>query len=141
MSRPDSELAALARLWHVQASYRNAAGTRVRASRDALLAVLEALGAPVPGPSSHDGSYEGGVSEALRLRRRELWERPVEPVVVAWDGQLASIEVRLPAAASGALSCRLELEDGEAEAFTAPLDGATPRRAGGGGRRGAPAPP
>src|SRR5207302_11468468 len=49
-------------------------------------------------------------------------------VVVAWDGQLRSIAVRLPAAASGALSCRLELEDGEAEAFTAPLDG-TPRRA------------
>ncbi|HKN48755.1 MAG TPA: 4-alpha-glucanotransferase, partial [Actinomycetota bacterium] len=113
----------------MQASYRNAAGTRVRASREALLAVLEALGAPLSGPSPHEGSSDGSVSEALRLRRRQLWERPIEPAVVAWDGQLRAIEVRLPCTASGALSCRLELEGGEAETFTVPLECATLRRA------------
>ncbi|MEK7847847.1 MAG: 4-alpha-glucanotransferase, partial [Chloroflexota bacterium] len=84
----------LARLYGVQASYHDIAGRRQQASSEALLTVLGALGAPV-------GSLRD-VRRALRQRRQALWQRPVEPVVVAWEGGPVSVEVRLPAAAAEA---------------------------------------
>lgn len=78
----------LARLYGVQTSYTDVRGRRRRASREALLRVLAALGAPV--------DSDRGVEEAMRWRRRETWERLCEPVLVAWDGRLRHVEVRLP---------------------------------------------
>lgn len=71
-----------------------------------LLAVLQALGAPV-----HSA---GDVPGATRQRRREIWERCCEPVVVAWEGAPAFLDLRLPAGrAGGKIECLLELETGE----------------------------
>jgi 4-alpha-glucanotransferase len=121
---PEPDLVTLARLWDLQTGYRDVEGRQVRASRAALLAVLEALGAPVGGPGGE------GVPEALRLRRRELWRRLIEPVVVAWDGRLASLTVRLPASAvPGRLGGRIEREDGIVETFDVTLGGAAVREA------------
>ncbi|HWD09776.1 MAG TPA: 4-alpha-glucanotransferase, partial [Actinomycetota bacterium] len=110
-------LATLAELWGVQASYRDVEGNLQRGSRDAVLAVLAALGAPVPA----SGAGPGEIADAIAARRRQLWERPVEPVIVAWDGYLHSLAVRLPegsAPAAGELRLRLEREDGSAESWT-----------------------
>lgn len=90
----------------MQESYLDVAGRRCHAPPEVLLAMLEALGAPV---SFTDGK---GVPGALALRRRELAERVIEPVVLAWDGRLASLTLRLPATVAGPLSCTLISEDG-----------------------------
>jgi 4-alpha-glucanotransferase len=97
---------------------------RIRASRESLLSVLEALGAPL----SPDTASPREIASALRARERELWRRTVEPVVVAWRGRLPTLRVRLPAgAASGSLGGRLDLEDGGVATFRVDLDGATVR--------------
>ena len=44
---PEPELARLAQLWDVLTSYVDVENRRIRASRESLLSVLEALGAPV----------------------------------------------------------------------------------------------
>src|SRR5260370_14088735 len=97
-------------------SYVDVEARRIRASRESLLAVLEALGAPV----SPDTAWPRDVEVALRSRQRELWRRTVEPVVVAWEGRLTTLRVRLPeGAASGSLAGRLELEDAGLASFPA----------------------
>jgi 4-alpha-glucanotransferase len=83
----------LARLYDVQESYVNVHGKRVRAGSDSTIAVLRAMGAPV--------ASLGDAAGALRARRRELARRTVEPVVVAWDGRVRDVDVRLPAARAG----------------------------------------
>jgi 4-alpha-glucanotransferase len=80
----------LARLYDVQESYVNVHGRRVRAGVDSTIAVLRAMGASI----ASLGDAEG----ALRARRQQLARRPVEPVIVAWDGRLRDIDIRIPAA-------------------------------------------
>jgi len=98
-------------MYGVQTSFYDVEDRRQQASPEAVLSVLRALDAPVGGVAD--------VSDALRVRRRELWGRGVEPVTVAWDGEPAGIDLRLPAAsADGTLRCNLELETGESHAWT-----------------------
>jgi 4-alpha-glucanotransferase len=83
----------LAKLHGVQRSYSNVFGKRVTASVQSTLAVLRALGAPVASLRDAPG--------ALRARREQLARRPLEPVVVAWDGRLDDLIVRLPVRGDG----------------------------------------
>jgi len=104
-------LSTLARMHGVQTAFYDVEDRRQQASPEAVLSVLRALGAPV--------ETFADVSDALRERRRELWARAVEPVTVAWDGQPAAIDLRLPAAsADSTLRCNLELGTGESHAWT-----------------------
>ncbi len=96
----------LAGLYGVQVSYRDAAGKRRAAGVEALTTVLQALGAPLTDP--------GGAREALRESILRRWRRLCEPVAVAWEGEGASVLLRLPAARENARGeCRLTLEGGE----------------------------
>lgn len=95
----------LARLYGVQPSYRALDGAVRTAAPHALLLALRAVGAPV--------HRLADVSDALRLRRRQLWAGPLEPVAVAWMGAPAGVSLRVPAHAAGAITCRLVLENGE----------------------------
>ncbi|PYS18958.1 MAG: 4-alpha-glucanotransferase [Acidobacteria bacterium] len=70
----------LARLYGIQTSYVDMAGQRRKADPEALLLVLGAMGAGVEKIED--------VGEALARRKDELRNRVVEPVMVAWDGQL-----------------------------------------------------
>ena len=79
----------LARLYDVQESYKDVFGRRVRAGVDSTIAVLHAMGAPI--------STLQDATSALRTRTEELARRPLEPVIVAWDGRLSEVEVRVPA--------------------------------------------
>lgn len=104
--RDERALTALARLHGIQRSYVDTRGRRIRASRDAILATLAALDAPVSGMRDMEG--------AIRERRRASWERPLEPVIVAWDGRLAEVTLRVPARrAAAAATCRIQLEGGD----------------------------
>jgi len=105
----------LARLYDVQTAYYDVFHRRHQALPQALLHVLRALGAAVD-------SLED-VPSALEERRQALWERCIEPVVVAWDGAPVELEVRLPAAeSSGSVACELQLENGDSRAWTCGLD-------------------
>ena len=70
----------LARLYGIQTSYLDMAKQRRQADPESLLLVLGAMGAGVEKIED--------VGEALARRKHELRNRVVEPVMVAWDGQL-----------------------------------------------------
>lgn len=98
----------LARLHGIQTSYLDCEGHTHEAGAATLLAVLEALSAPIRRPED--------AGRALRLRRQELARRALEPVHVAWEGRLGSVLVRLPAGAGGTARCTLRREDGSESA-------------------------
>jgi len=102
----EQRLQELARLYGAETAYYDTSGQHSQASTESLLAVLQALGCPVQGLES--------VTSALRERRHALWQRPLDPVAVCWDGGPASLELRLPVLAAEAnLTGHLILETGE----------------------------
>ena len=103
----------LAALYGVQASYTDGRGQRRRASRDSILAALQALGAPLAGA--------GDLDDAFGARLRAHWTRPVEPTLVAWHGRRNHFLLRLPAAADRVrAACHLRLEDGGSRSWLVP---------------------
>lgn len=101
----------LARLYGVETYYRDVAGETRPAAPPTLLSVLRALGAPITGLAD--------VPDALRERREEKWRRCCRPVVVAWDGEPAQLELSLPAPSSeGPVDCAVELENGAKRHWT-----------------------
>ena len=100
----DPELRALARAAGVQTSYRSADERTVTASRAAVVAVLAALDIPA--------SNEAEIVDSTRSIERDRWTRMLDPVQVAWDGMLSSIDVVVPARWKGSLRLQLSLEDG-----------------------------
>ncbi|MGH2731429.1 MAG: 4-alpha-glucanotransferase [Actinomycetota bacterium] len=113
-ARYGAELAELARLYRVQASYRDLFGRRRRASGNAILEAMAALGAPL--------HRREDIPDALRIRRQELWRRLADPVLVAWEGRAPAIELRLGASTAAAtLACRLNLEEGGTHSWSVEL--------------------
>jgi len=93
----------LARLCSIQLSYEEAAGKTQRASREALMAALEARN---PGHAK--------LSEALKARREALEKQVIEPVAVAWGSEIPLIEVRVPEGRHGTrAACEITLESGD----------------------------
>ena len=100
------DLRDLARLYGVQPRYRSTAGTQVLATSEAVVGVLRALGAEIDRPAD--------AADALVARRLQLARRAIEPVTVAWEGRIASVDVRLPiGAAEGGLRIGLTQVDDE----------------------------
>ena len=103
-SAADPQLGRLARAYRLETTYRDGLGQRRHASRESVLATLQALGAPVATPDD--------AADAGRARETERWSRPIEPVVVAWQGR-GHFVLRLPSSrASTRVPCRVRLEDG-----------------------------
>ena len=76
--------------------------------------MLRTLGANVAG-------YDD-LQAAIDARKHELWDWRLEPVLIAWEGTLEPIELRLPAdAANGTATIRLNLEDGTGQRWEALL--------------------
>jgi 4-alpha-glucanotransferase len=95
----------LARLYGIQTAYYDVSHQRRPASADSLVAVLRSLGAPME--SRED------VPQAWRQKRQALWQQPLEPVVIAWDGVPPLMQLRLSADLDEApLDCHLEMETG-----------------------------
>ncbi len=96
----------LACLYGVQTAYYDVNHHRQQACEESLLAVLRSLGAPVA--SLQD------VPSAWHERQQVLWQRVIEPVVVAWNGEPLPVEIRLPLSEADAnFDCHLDLETGE----------------------------
>ena len=81
----------LAALYRVQTSYIDMHGRRQYASPEVLLAVLQALGAPLQGMADID--------EAIQAQRDRIIGEWVAPVIVAWDGEAEHVSIRVPASA------------------------------------------
>lgn len=110
MHTAPGSLRQLARLYNVQTAYYDMHHHRRTASAESLLAVLQALGAPLA--SLND------VPSALREREISVRQRVLEPVTVAWDREYPSIKVRLPEHPGNySLEGHLELESGEQRVF------------------------
>jgi 4-alpha-glucanotransferase len=95
---------ALADLLHdcgVQMEYEDVCGEKQQASTETLLALLRTLGVEIKNPD------EAG--EILRERRLAHLRRGVEPVLVAWDGQIKPVQVSLPAKVAGPIAFELDL--------------------------------
>jgi len=113
----------LARRSGLQTSYVDVDGNQCHATDDGLLATLRALGAPLEGPAD--------VPAALVAAEAARWREPIEPVVVAWQGRLPAIVLRLPASVRGRVSWTIR--DGERVILrwqTAADDGSVVARAG-----------
>ena len=72
--------------WGIEPSYRDNAGVVHAAGRDAILAVLRAMGAPV--------ESERDAIDALRSDAASRSARRCAPVAVAWGGRLPAISCR-----------------------------------------------
>jgi len=100
----------LARLYNVQTAYYDVDHHRQQTSKDSLLAVLRALGAPV--------SSLNEISSAIRGKRLSIWQRILEPVTIVWGRECPVIKACLPVnLADSCLKGHLELESGEQKFF------------------------
>ena len=103
---PIHRLRKLARSYRIQTSYRDVFGRTKQATADALLATLRALGAPV--------EKLDDVPSALREKNLLDWQKMLEPVSVAWDGETPKISVRLSSRhPRSKLGCQILLENGD----------------------------
>ena len=94
----------LARSCGIQVDYTDTSGAVQTATEESLTAVLRALGVALTSPEDAE--------QALVERRVRAWRRPVEPVLVAWEGGPTPAELRLPADRSSAeVACRLVMEE------------------------------
>jgi 4-alpha-glucanotransferase len=118
-------LARLAGLYRIQISYRDAYGCERRATAESLLKILQALGAQVEAGSGSDRA----LVSALAAREKEIWETMADPVVVAWEGVLPAVTLRLPASVTLSVGARVELdlmlEDGSGTLGVVPLAGSS----------------
>jgi 4-alpha-glucanotransferase len=105
MAVPDS-LQSLARLYNLQTIYHDGIGELRKAPSEAILSVLKLLGAPLESLAD--------APNALRQRRRELWQQGIEPVTVAWQDRPLQIKLRLPIRlAETPVAGEIVLENGE----------------------------
>jgi 4-alpha-glucanotransferase len=105
MTPDEAQLEELAELYGVLTSYEDVRHVKQRASREALVRVLQALGADIK--SSQD------FAKAIYERRCELAFRGIEPVLVAWDGQPIEFDLTVPAALDSSAQCSLVDEQAE----------------------------
>ncbi len=96
----------LAGAYGIQTSYVDVERRRQPASDESLFAALRSIGASV--------HTLGDVIGALRQKCISDWERPLQPVIVCWEGNLPPVEVRVPSALFEArLVVEIDFEDGE----------------------------
>jgi len=121
MSDDLRNLQRLGRLHGIQPLYYDVRGERCFASAEALLRTLQELGVPI------DRSEQA--PEAIDRRRRELWERLCEPVVVAWEDEHTEASLRVEETELGeTFHATVELEDGTQRRWEGRLDELPVRR-------------
>jgi 4-alpha-glucanotransferase len=100
-------LTELARLFRLEPAYEDMHGERQAADAEARWLVLRALGAELTEPDN--------ALSAVRARRAELDELPIQPVHVAWGGLLPRLRIRLPHDEVERIAVELRFESGDVE--------------------------
>jgi 4-alpha-glucanotransferase len=103
---PKKLLQSVARLYNVQSTYTDMFGQFVESPPEAILRVLQLLGAPVERMED--------LPDALRQRWQFLWQRGTDPITIAWNSEPFTLGARLPArygAAAPRYEIRLETGD------------------------------
>ena len=104
----------LATAHNVQTAYHDLSGQLIEAPRESIVAVLRAMGVV-------RDSWD--IPEALQAYQREAWQWHIEPVIVAWEGVVPPIRVRLPAVDADAVAtCAIGFEDGETREWRVALE-------------------
>lgn len=105
MSQGLAALRQLARLHGIQTAFYDMSRVRRSASSEALLRTLQALGVPIADAAQ--------APEALQASRAEFRARQLEPVLVAWEGELGPVPLRTGGVLPGdRMSYEIQLEDG-----------------------------
>ena len=100
----------VAREYGIQTHYFDTEGEQIDVSAATYRAILAALGAG-------DDALSNLEQARLNARRRH-WTRALEPVLVAWDGELGAVELRCSDwQAHGWTACRLRFERGGEREF------------------------
>lgn len=106
-----NKLRKLAELYGIQSSYEGVRGKRVDGANQAIVAVLNALGCPIAKPEeaiSHIENYH-----------RMLGLQFCDPVVVAWEREPATFQIRLTnELVRENVTCRIQFEDGTQHEWT-----------------------
>jgi 4-alpha-glucanotransferase len=101
-----SLLHTLARFYNIQTIFWDAFGNLIHSPAEAILEVLRILGAPVERMQD--------LPDALRQRQQFLYQRAIDPVLVAWNGDPLRLKLRVPSQLAAAEPrYRIVLEDGE----------------------------
>ncbi|PPD59009.1 4-alpha-glucanotransferase [Dehalogenimonas etheniformans] len=108
--RQDNKLKELARACGVQVSYRDMGGRVRNASTQTLLAVVGALGIPVAGETN----FASALNELKSKRSRRI----IEPVILAWEGRLPILRIRLHHPLPATVGLVLELENAQIRRFS-----------------------
>lgn len=104
----------LCRLYGVQSEYTDGLGEKRPASDEALIFVLNELGAAVSSGSD--------LQDALSKRLEELWSRVVAPVMVVWDSCETVLRLNLPIGLSSSrVEAELMFEDGSSKKWVIEL--------------------
>ncbi|APV44450.1 4-alpha-glucanotransferase [Dehalogenimonas formicexedens] len=111
-SRQDNKLNELAVACGIQLSYRDMDGRIKRAPAKTLLAAVRALGVNVAGAADCRAALD-----ELQIRKST---RVIEPVLLAWEGRLGSVNIRLPQPLPSTIEAFLELDCGETRLFLWP---------------------
>ena len=98
-------LRTLAAACGIQLAYRDMKGRTRRASAEALLAALRALGIEISGASE--------AAPALKRVEADRRKRIVEPVIVVWEGRWSRLQVQLSGPLPKGVEAELVLESGE----------------------------
>src|SRR4051812_44773333 len=114
MDPPLDSLHALAEACGVYLTYYDVTGRLCQASPEALVSILQTLGVAIEKPDQS--------AEALRQHRQQAARKLLEPVALAWDGKPPDLTFQLPSKTSGAIACRLVLENGGIMSWSCPLE-------------------
>lgn len=104
----------LARLCGIKTGFWDIEGKYQVAAENSLLAALRALGFSIDTPDR--------APELIDRIRTERWQRIAPPVVVAWDGRLTGLNLRLPADGPQSLRWRWQPESDQVTEHDTPLD-------------------
>ncbi|MDP8227964.1 MAG: 1,4-alpha-glucan branching protein GlgB [Candidatus Electryoneaceae bacterium] len=117
----------LCRMYGIQTIYTDGLNQRRQASPEALLSVLNSLGATI---KSHKD-----VTKALRRQKLARWEQVIEPIILVWDKGKLPIRLRLPDNAkqkkrtgNSTIKCRLTLENNDTQHWSIQIDDLPVRR-------------
>jgi 4-alpha-glucanotransferase len=102
---PQEPLATLARLYGVRTTYVDVWQRLRRSPDEAVLRILQLLGAPIARLDQVPG--------AVRFRHQEIWRELVPPVLVAFEGRSTVVRLQVPESMrSAAYRLHIDLEDG-----------------------------